>query len=392
MNLVPTRQELKDDSLVTITIPACHDGVEDPDGHTQVLIRHTNTKYARLITEPIDPIPRTSTSMYRIGTTPDMGKGMFATRCLLIGDLITSERPLLIAPILINRSDALDNDKSTPVSLGPLFEDMLKKLFDRMSPTQQAAFNQLANSHVEDEIHPFTGKIRTNGMEVDLSDKNVDADTRADAKDSYLGICNDISRCNHSCAPNAYFIFDLKTFCFQLRAMQTIEPGDEITISYTPVADTHDERMKDMAPYSFQCQCSRCIDPEQSDRDFEQIMKHAQRLPGVMESWRSTATTTQKMAYDLHYGYVQLMEEKGLQSFSEYKSIVSALYIISVECGDENGARRWGSLLIDRIRAEIPVNREKLIPHYNHPDVFKAYSSWNCRQKKKEFTAYMETM
>ena len=72
--------------------------------------------------------------VHRIAEVPGMGKGMFATRKLFVGDLVLDERPLLVAPTYI------------PVSLHQQ-EMHLRRLFSRMPAEDQQAYMELQNRY-----------------------------------------------------------------------------------------------------------------------------------------------------------------------------------------------------------------------------------------------------
>ncbi|KAI7904998.1 uncharacterized protein BX663DRAFT_501302 [Cokeromyces recurvatus] len=71
------------------------------------------------------------------------------------------------------------------------------------------------------------------------------------------------SRLNHNCNPNALISFsDYNHPCqLKVQSVQTMERGQEITISYGPLATKHNrqERLKTLKDnYLFDCQCSNC--------------------------------------------------------------------------------------------------------------------------------------
>jgi hypothetical protein len=51
------------------------------------------------------PVPKSPGSMksHVVKSTPTMGKGIFATRDILMGEIIFAERPLLIMPCAISK-------------------------------------------------------------------------------------------------------------------------------------------------------------------------------------------------------------------------------------------------------------------------------------------------
>lgn len=75
---------------------------------------------------------------------------------------------------------------------------------------------------------------------------------------------------NHSCAPNAVYIFDGK--CMVFRALRPIKPGEEVLISYIRlVGGKHRRRERLHSHYYFDCSCEACTG-ESDFPDFEGIL------------------------------------------------------------------------------------------------------------------------
>jgi hypothetical protein len=189
--------EYADDVIMFSTLPSQAISAklaDNPDGWTECILRGF-TKRTILSTPGFpQPLVKPPSPCYRIGSS-DNGLGMFATCDLSMGDLIVTERPLMVTP----RGLSLP----TPIGLPMTFtaeqrrqaaifewEKMLQGCFDRMEPENQAAFMTLANSHLEDGSGPLLGIIRTNGFEVGgLHDPMPEGE--------YTGVCKIISRINH---------------------------------------------------------------------------------------------------------------------------------------------------------------------------------------------------
>ena len=64
---------------------------------------------------------------------------------------------------------------------------------------------------------------------------------------------------NHSCWPNVDVRTSEPTKGVVVRAVRDIEPGEEISMSYTDIYDLRDERLRTMyRHYNFVCSCVRC--------------------------------------------------------------------------------------------------------------------------------------
>lgn len=185
-------------SLYTTQPPiGINDTIADhPDGWTECFLSSEATK-ERITSTPGFPQPlfKPVAPSYKIAATPDMGLGMFATRKLKMGELIVSERPLMIAPGALRRPLGLPHDwngSDREMNQAAIFEmeELLKVCFQRLDPESQAAFMSLANCHTEDGSGPIYGRLRTNGIQVGgLEDPGPYG--------AYGGVCRDLSRINH---------------------------------------------------------------------------------------------------------------------------------------------------------------------------------------------------
>jgi hypothetical protein len=119
--------------------------------------------------------------------------GLFSTRALKMGDLILSERPLLVAARGVYTTSPPD---FTPEMLIQHRLNDLEKYYSvsvqRMRPENRAAFMALANSHKEDGSGPIVGITRTNGLGISGLRPGV-----KDGTNMYVAILKDISRLNH---------------------------------------------------------------------------------------------------------------------------------------------------------------------------------------------------
>ncbi|KAJ3515324.1 hypothetical protein NLJ89_g1835 [Agrocybe chaxingu] len=250
----------------TTTIPPRFlDGPPDPDGHSEWLFwGPTKVKVVGLPGYP-RPIPKpTHPNMCVVRSTPDKGLGVFATRDIKVGELIFSERPLLVVPTGIRAMSPIPKHYSQEKKLQiAMFqqEKSVEPAVDRMDEAQKKAFMALANSHKEDGSGPLYGIIRTNGIGLgNLGDgPKPPAGQYYPPQFMYTAICELGSRINHSCMPNVKFSFKLSSFSLQSSASKDIKAGEELFYSYCPVLQTAADRRKDLAPYGFECKCPACL-------------------------------------------------------------------------------------------------------------------------------------
>lgn len=206
----PSKTDHPEDLLLMTTIPPrTVEGPDDPDGHSEWIV--LGPTKAKVVNHPAYPQPvpkRTPVEgdsdgpAYEIKDTPDtaMGKGMFATRDIRVGELIFSERPLLVSPRNIGVLGALhipaeqENDMRTVQAVAMYeWEKQLEVAVGRMTEENQKAFRELMNNHKEDGSGPLLGIVRTNGYSIE---EFYDGEERTDVS-AYGAVLKLGSRINH---------------------------------------------------------------------------------------------------------------------------------------------------------------------------------------------------
>jgi len=148
--------------------------IEDGDGSAEWIIKDSDAK-TKVFKTPGYParIPKPRLpDLYEVRMTPDMGQGVFAKRNIKRGDLIFSERPLLIVPTWFGR-DATDGQYTSNQAQQVMmfeFEKVLEIAVKRMPEKERALFLALHNSHTADGTGPLLGIIRTNAFGVNDKD------------------------------------------------------------------------------------------------------------------------------------------------------------------------------------------------------------------------------
>ena len=140
-------------------------------------------------------IPKSREDLYEIKSTPDMGEGVFAKRDIMRGEIIFSERPLLVFPELQPSSQGstlLEFYKAQQKKQSG-FESLVEAAIAHLPPESQADFRALHNAHPPDQCGPLVGIVRTNNY--DLRNLFDGSDTSANYK-----VVNKIGcRINHRC-------------------------------------------------------------------------------------------------------------------------------------------------------------------------------------------------
>ncbi|KAJ7099542.1 hypothetical protein B0H15DRAFT_771246 [Mycena belliarum] len=302
-------------------IPSDSPSIASKDGWTSAMLQVATQ--AKIPSTPGFPSPmaRPPDVRHRIGPTSNMGLGVFSTARLQMGDLILSDRPLIVVPLhMYGSGDYPKNltQKQTQQAVLADAELYLQFVLDRLDPENRKAYMALANSHLKDGSGPILGIMRTNGMGIDALIRPGNPPM------PYSAVCKEISRLNHSCCPNTGAGFNMASFSYRLWALCDIAPGEELTLSYTDVTAPAAERQKALEPYGFQCTCRACQDPRTSDARRSTIFNEKLFLtPALLKTWT----------------------DEGLQASRIYDNRVMSLWHYHVYRGDADNALVCGQLL-----------------------------------------------
>lgn len=204
------------------------------------------------------PTPPTVPS-YEIRDAREKGLGIFATTPIPRNGTILTEHPTIIAPYLLGLSVPL--------------AEMYTELFESLPKRSFALATSLLTKHQDDlrmkspsekpsSLPPpsfYEDIMQTNSIAVDLF---VPSDAPYHEITTHRALFLLLSRCNHSCNPNAVWSWDAVTLTLTLTALRRISPGEEVTISYIPLSRDHTVRQEAlMDTFGFNCSCEECTLP-----------------------------------------------------------------------------------------------------------------------------------
>jgi len=107
--------------------------------------------------------------------------------------------------------------------------------------------------------------------------------------DNGLGIR--VSRFNHSCCRNALLLWNEDTKTYDVRALETIKQGEEISISYNnELLGTRGERRE---RYDFDCRCEACNMSEEESETEDQMIAEYIQVKKQSEGIRNSVDTSQ---------------------------------------------------------------------------------------------------
>ncbi|KAF8324547.1 uncharacterized protein EI90DRAFT_3129735 [Cantharellus anzutake] len=288
-------------------------------------------------------------SCFSFTSIPGKGIGMIATTRISPGDLILSERPVLVLPQNLKASYGVDPH--------PVHE-----VWPLLSSNQREKIESLRNAFASREtllVNPETwskiGLISTNALNARLPVATENG------KEDYAGIFPSIARCNHS--PNAMYDFNPKTFSASLIATSPIEDAEEITITYIdPCLSQSARKALLLESYDFECECPACVssDIASSDRRRMRISNFMDHLevpsqknefkddiipyPNVALTHPSTTPSILRRVVYVADAIFRLIEEEGLHALipsSPIYQVVERAAFASVLLGDKDVFDIW---------------------------------------------------
>ncbi|KAF9876117.1 A/G-specific adenine glycosylase [Colletotrichum karsti] len=216
---------------------------------------------------PLSVVPETPP--FEVQEIPGKGLGAVALSKIRAGEVIAREHPKIMQIASEETFRAIDRGEALWV---------LEEGFVRLPVKDQVKVFELARStggHVLEDI------IRTNTFGVTFN--NV----------SHYALFPEVARINHACRPNSITRFSPRTLALEVVAYRDILPGEELSISYSPLNMDYKDRQQTLAEWGFKCNCSLCSSPDAvaaSDANRERIQQIVSMLnqpvfqnPGLMK-------------------------------------------------------------------------------------------------------------
>ncbi|KAJ8495921.1 hypothetical protein ONZ45_g12651 [Pleurotus djamor] len=311
-------------------IPQLSDASEEIEGLTSCVFRSTHDKslftnvpgYPRRI-----PRPLYESGGYVIKPSPGKGLGMFATRDFAFGDIIISERPLLISSAAISgATSAPEEPGKPPLKLSEFiakgydveasvfeFEDkLLDEALGRISGVMER-FLALHDCHADERTSgPLFGRLRTNGFKIPIRGGTTDYDL------PYTAAHEKLSRINHSCSPNSNVHWDAASVSHQCFAIRPIAKGEEITTHYISLIYFGDKRKDMLRDYRI-TSMRKIVD------ELTQNIDRPIRLKLILRSCREA---------------VELAEKEGQEGNPVYRPLLHGLACCHLAVGEEDECKR----------------------------------------------------
>jgi hypothetical protein len=182
-----------------------------------------------------------SPNAYIIQQSPGKGLGVFATHTLEPGTVIFREEPvILIHP--------------------PEFRDGVGYPLNKIEEQVRRAFNMLSSDKRSDVLG-LTAHYTTKEKQQEKEDEDeLIPIFRSNAYNSgkQIGLYPKIARINHACRPNTSYFWNHRLGKLVVFASRAIADGEELSTSYIPLLNTHEDREKRLNQYGFKCTCDAC--------------------------------------------------------------------------------------------------------------------------------------
>lgn len=314
---------------------------------------------------------------YTLQPIPGKGLGAIAITKIPKGRRILSERPLFRWPE--------ERDREQKIR-------MVEEIVAQLSEEQGRQFYSLKNSASNRYSSRSMGIAATNSFSC--------------APQAYSAICLEASRFNHSCKPNATWMWREDLFQMTIHTIKEIKEGEEITICYIENCGPYPKRQQTLTSFGFTCTCELCsLPPDARDKSdgkrrridhLKALIEDQSRFSKVPAAWFRSARELsilmkeERMRAEDFDGLYQEAFHFAIRHGDQARARAFALrsYVITIICfgGDHPIALRLKKYAIhpssypmygESMRWKQDVDR---IPKNLDEDDFEAWL-WRCERK-----------
>ena len=346
-----------------------------PNHVIPALVEKRTVETVRSLADSIKPPlqPAGNICTYQVRSSTTAGKGLFATKKLQTGDLIFSERPLIVAMSRFT-------DK-TPADL----ERCLQVLWMRLPDEQGKVLATL--HHSPNPPLPLQDIVSLNGWGFDPHPGAA----------YHTGIFPTYARCNHSCAPNAMARFDHVRFAIEVRAVRAVAPGEELFVSYVDVLDGRAARDQALRTnYGFACRCRICVYGAGAEPDMTKCAESDAHRVGIrsrsslMEKYRTWRDDPSSFAsppteiISAAIASVVTCTREGLEPFAWQD--LQVLYMCYGVLGDEKNFKKWRTAFRDCFLVNVGITPEYDVAcrETEDPKRWKDWAVWKTTHGAKD--------
>ncbi|KAA1111491.1 hypothetical protein PGT21_001642 [Puccinia graminis f. sp. tritici] len=195
------------------------------------------------------------------------GMGALASRRLESGELVINSRATLLVSVEEATYDRSD------------WRNIRKLAVDLLPLETRGRFARLFGAG-DSEEEWISSAIDMNAFEINLGN---------DSDVPFFAVFLTPSRLNHDCRPNTAFHVNSESLEIHMHALRTINPGEEMTISYRDMAQIREQRQEDISHYGFQCTCAHCRMNEAQANESDRRLIRIEELSSKLVDWSEPA-------------------------------------------------------------------------------------------------------
>ncbi|KAK3317268.1 hypothetical protein B0T19DRAFT_434601, partial [Cercophora scortea] len=175
---------------------------------------------------------------YEVRDVPGKGKGAVATQRIEAGRVVLVDHAAVLAAVEYP-ADVMKEE----------VQEMMSEAVARLADPG-CVMNLTRKGRDEEGVAEVEDLLLTNSFVVEVGGESV------------MGLFPNVARINHACDANAFVHFSEVTLAMTIWSARDIEPGEEITISYSDPTATYEERQNALLNiWGFKCNCDMCSAP-----------------------------------------------------------------------------------------------------------------------------------
>ncbi|KAK2774939.1 hypothetical protein CKAH01_12992 [Colletotrichum kahawae] len=260
---------------------------------------------------------------YEVQKIPGKDLGVVANSTIRAGEVIMRDYPTILQTVSADVWEQIDPREALWV---------LEEGFVRLPREVQIRVFELARStggHVlEDVLHTNTFAASFNNV-------------------SHYGLFANIARINHDCKPNAVTRYSPRTLALEVVAYRDIQPGEELSISYSPLNMLYADRQRTLQAWGFNCTCSLCSSASAvavSDARRGRMQEIVSAFSNNNRVFRSSPPALMAALAEELEG---VLEEEGLSAQKgDFYDMVARAY---VDMGEVETGRRYARLAVEKL-------------------------------------------
>ena len=280
---------------------------------------------------------------FTIRDSPGKGRGLFATRQIKEGQIISDEYPLITLQAAVSLEEFKANiypniDQETKAKILQLNDPSNAiKTLDTVTIEALVRKNTMGMAYwmeaPSDEVQKIYRIIAGNDTQI-CGQESLYSNT------TQLGLYKTFSLINHACVPNATSSWVMGDFLrHQIRAIMPIEKGQEILVSYWCDAklvygsrETRQQYLLEIR--GFWCECSECSlegkDLEQNERMRAEVRETEEECSQRMEGKRFDTLTVKDVKKTMKLDQRRVKLIQGLDIRAGFSSAMIDFYLFAV--------------------------------------------------------------